>query len=94
MAPICSKCDLIYVGHTGTELKDRFAKHHHDIKKRLENLELAEHFHTGHDDGDMKVLILESGTYTEEERGMREDCFLHWIFPRECISADLTFQSI
>ena len=75
-AAICTKCDLIYVGHTGTELRDRFAKHRHDIKKRPDNTELAEHFHTGHDDGDMEVLILESGIYTEEEREMRED---RWI---------------
>ena len=31
-AAICTKCDLIYVGHTGIELKDRFSRHRHDIK--------------------------------------------------------------
>ena len=67
-AAICSKCDLIYVEHTGTELKDRFAKHRHDTKKRPDNSELAEYFHTWHDDGDMEVLFLESRIYTEEKK--------------------------
>ena len=65
-AAICTKCYLIYVGHTGTELKERFSKHRYDIKKRPENTDLAEHFHTGHEEKDMEVCILESSIFLEE----------------------------
>ena len=77
-AAICKKCNKIYVGQTGEELKDRFSKHRYDIKKRPDNSELAEHFHKDHCiDQDMEVLILQSGlTKSERQREHAED---RWI---------------
>ena len=77
-AAICKKCNKIYVGQTGEELKDRFSKHRYDIKKRPDNSELAQHFHKDHCiDQDMEVLILQSGlTKSERQREHAED---RWI---------------
>ena len=70
------KCDLLYVGHTGNDLANRFGKHRFDIKKRPDNSELAEHFHTGHALEDMEITILESGITLDEERELLEE---KWI---------------
>lgn len=77
-AAICKKCDKIYVGQTGDQLKDRFSKHRYDAKKRPDNCELADHFHKDHSiDKDMEVLILQSGlTKSERQREHEED---RWI---------------
>ena len=80
----CKKHDLIYVGHTGVELKDRFSKHRYDIRHRPDNTELAEHFHSGHKDEDMEVCILQSGIWSEEERELLEEkwiCRLQTLHP-------------
>ena len=71
---ICTRCDMICVGQTGVTLSSRFNKHRYDIKNRPDNSEIAEHFHTGHQDGDMKVLLLQTGLLqSEEEREYHED---------------------
>ena len=71
---ICTRCDMICVGQTGVALSSRFSKHRYDIKNRPDNSEIAEHFHTGHQDGDMKVFLLQTGLSTsEEQREYHED---------------------
>ena len=76
-AAICIQHDVICVGQTGTALASRFGKHRHDIKKRPDNSEIAEHFNKDHKDGDMKVMILQSGlSESQEQREYYED---KWI---------------
>ena len=56
----CSKHNLIYIGHTGEQLSDKFSKHRYDITKRPENSELAHHFHKDHNiENDLNVTILQ-----------------------------------
>ena len=78
-AAICKKCNLIYIGETGDQLKDRFSKHRHDAKKRPDNNDLAEHFYQDdHDfDKDLEVLILQSGL--SKSRAQREYFEDRWI---------------
>ena len=40
----CKKCDLLYIGHSGTHMNKRFSGHKYDIKKRLDQNELSQHF--------------------------------------------------
>ena len=80
----CKKHDLIYIGHTGNTLDNRFGKHRYDIKKRPGNSELAEHFHNGHDKNDLEVCILQSGASSPEERELQEEkwiCRLQTLHP-------------
>ena len=44
----CSKHKVLYIGHTGEQLSERFSKHRYDIKSRPDNSELAKHFHESH----------------------------------------------
>ena len=76
-AAICKRHNKIYVGQTGDTLCDRFSKHRYDIKKRPDNSELAEHFHKNHQDGDLKVLILQTGL--SKSRAQREYFEDKWI---------------
>lgn len=76
-AALCKKHNLICVGQTGKRLCDRFSKHRYDIKNRPDNSELAEHFHKNHSDGDMEVLILQSGL--EKSKAQREYFEDKWI---------------
>ena len=46
----CSKHKVLYIGHTGEQLSERFSKHRYDIKNKPDNSELAKHFY---------VLIIE-----------------------------------
>ena len=69
----CKKCDLIYIGHTSNELRERFGKHRYDIKKRPSNTELSEHFGKDHKIEDMEVQILQSGIWSEQERELLEN---------------------
>ena len=56
----CKKHDLIYIGHTGEKLSERFSKHKYDVKKRPDNSELASHFHENHDfDRDLEISVLQ-----------------------------------
>ena len=76
-AATCTKHNLIYIGHTGEKLSDRFSKHRYDIKHRPDNSELAAHFHQDHDiSRDMKIKILQSGIRSLPEREFHED---KWI---------------
>ena len=68
-AAICKRHKFICVGQTGESLCNRFSKHRYDIKLRPENSEIAEHFHRDHTDGDLKVLILQSGLSQSKEQG-------------------------
>ena len=71
----CRTHGVIYIGHTGDEIKDRFHKHRYDAKKRPENSELAEHFAEGNHnfDEDIDVTILKLDIATKEEREHYED---------------------
>ena len=48
---------MIYIGHTGNTLENRFGKHRYDIKKRPGNCKLAQNFHGKND---LEVYILQS----------------------------------
>lgn len=73
----CKKCELIYIGHTGDSMSERYAKHKYDIKKRPENNDLANHCHKGHDiEKDLEIFIIEHGNQKLEERKRREDKYI------------------
>ena len=73
-AAVCMRHNCICVGQTGEYISIRFEKHRYDIKSRPKNSEIAEHFHQDHEDGDMKVLILESGlSGSNKKREYHED---------------------
>ena len=56
----CKKHDLIYIGHTGEKLGERFSKHKYDVRKCPDNSDLASHFHENHDfDQDLEISILQ-----------------------------------
>ena len=40
----CSKCKVLYIGHTGEQLSERFSKHRYDIKNRPETVKLQNIF--------------------------------------------------
>ena len=44
----CSNHKVLYIGHTGEQLAERFSKHRYDIKNRPDNSELGKHFHESH----------------------------------------------
>ena len=70
----CKKCQLLYIGHTGDSMRERYGKHKYDIRKRPDNNELAAHCHEGHDvDQDLEIHILDYGIDHMEERKRRED---------------------
>ena len=61
----CSKHKVLYIGHTGEQLAERFSKHRYDIKNRPDNSELAKHFHESHNlNNDLNVTILQSNIKT------------------------------
>ena len=74
----CKIHDLIYIGHTGDELAQRFSKHRYDTKKRPDNNELSKHIaEYGHDfEKDIDVTILMSNLETAAERELNEDKFI------------------
>ena len=41
----CKIHGSLYIGQTGSQLRDRFSKHRYDFKRRPENNELTAHFH-------------------------------------------------
>ena len=79
----CKKCDLLYIGHTSKELRDRFSGHRYDIKKRPSNTELSEHFGENHGEQDLEVKILQSGIQSNQERELLED---KWICRLQTLS--------
>ena len=61
----CSKHKVLYIGHTGEQLSERFFKHRYDIKNRPDNSELAKHFHESHNlNDDLNVTILQNNIKT------------------------------
>ena len=74
----CKRCDLLYIGETGNELRTRFCDHRYDAKKRPDNNDLAQHIHEcGHDfEKDIEVTILKQGFKSAEERKYFEDKFI------------------
>ena len=73
----CKKCDLIYVGHTGNTMSDRYAKHKSDIKHRPTNNDLAKHCHQNHDlEKDLEVSIIEHGIKDLGQRRRVEDKYI------------------
>ena len=76
-AVYCKKCDLIYVGHTGDSMSERFSKHKYDIRKRPQQNELAEHCHGTHDpEKDLEIYILEHGIPELGRRELLEDKYI------------------
>jgi len=71
----CKIHDVIYIGHTGEELSQRFSKHRYDAKKRPDNNELAKHVSKyNHDfDKDIDITILKNNIKTAPEREIMED---------------------
>ena len=73
----CSKHKVLYTGHTGEQLSERFSKHRYDIKNRPDNSELAKHFHESHNlNDDLNVTILQNNIKTAAARRYLED---KWI---------------
>ena len=68
---------VLYIGHTGEQLSQRFSKHRYGIKNRSHNSELAKHFHENHNlNDDLNVTILQYNIKTAAERKYHED---KWI---------------
>ena len=75
----CTKHSLIYVGHTGRKLSQRFVNHRSDALHKPKACELAAHFHQNDCNitKDLKVYILETHIEgTLENREFVED---KWI---------------
>ena len=51
-AALFSKHKVLYIGHKGGQLTERFSKHRCDIKNRPDNSKLAKHFHESHNIND------------------------------------------
>ena len=70
----CKKCNLIYVGHSGNDMCDRYGKHKYDIKKRPDQNELATHCHQNHDvSKDLEIYIVDYGIPDLDQRKRMED---------------------
>jgi len=65
---ISTCCDMICMGQKVVALSSRFSKHRYDVKNCPDNSDIAEHFHTGHQDCDMKVFLLQTGLSLELRR--------------------------
>ena len=65
----CSKHKVLYIGHPGEQLSERFSKHRYDIKNRPEHSEIAKHFYENHNlNDDLNVTILENNIKTAAAR--------------------------
>ena len=69
---------VVYIGHTGEELRSRFSKHRYDANKRPDNNELANHISTyNHNfDADIDVTILKNDLSKTDEREFFENKFI------------------
>ena len=64
-----SKHKVLYIGHKGEHLSERFSKHRHDIKNSSDNSEFAKHFHEIHNlIDDLNVTILQNNIKTAAAR--------------------------
>ena len=65
----CSKHKVLYIGHPGEQLSERFSKHRYDIKNRPEHSEIAKHFYENHNlNDDLNATILENNIKTAAAR--------------------------
>ena len=81
-----SKNKVLYIGHTGEQLSERFSKHCYDIKNRSDNSELAKHFHDSHNlNDDLNVTILQNNIKTAAARRYLED---KWICKLKPLAPD------
>ena len=74
----CKKCQLLYVGQTGDNMKKRFGQHKYDIKKRPDQNELAKHFKMCKHDtedimGNLECFIIDHGLHEQNARKRVED---------------------
>ena len=70
----CFKHKILYIGHTGEQLSERFSKDHYGIKNRPENSELVKHFHKSHNLNDnLNVNILQNNIKTVAARRYHKD---------------------
>ena len=61
----CSKHKVLYIGHTGEQLSERFSKHRYDVKNRPYNSELKNIFtKVIISDDDLNVTILQNNIKT------------------------------
>ena len=83
----CSKHKVLYVGHTGEQLAERFSKHRCDIKNKPGNSELAKHFREIHNlNNDLNVTILQNNIKTAAAPRYHEDkwiCKLKTLAPHD-----------
>ena len=63
---------VLYIGHTGEQLSERFSKHRHDIKNRPDNSELAKHFHGHNINDNLNVTILQNNIKIADTRRYHE----------------------
>ena len=69
----CKKCQLLYIGHTGDSVREKYGKHKYDIRKRPDN-EPAAYCHEGLDvDQDLENHILDYGIDHMKERERKDD---------------------
>ena len=55
----CKRCGMLYVGETCRMLKERFREHRRNVKKKLKDNEVAQHFNSeGHKVEDMSIMGL------------------------------------
>ena len=73
----CFKHKVLYIGHTGGQLSERFSKHCYDIKNRPDNSKLAKNFRQSHIiNNNLDVTILQNNIKTAAARRYHEE---KWI---------------
>ena len=69
-----SKHKVLYIGHAGEQVSERFSKHRYDIRNRPDNSELAKHFHEIHNINDnLNISKLQNNIKTAAARRYLED---------------------
>ena len=69
----CSQRKVLYIGHRGEQLSERFSKHRYSIKRGPGKSELAKHFHECHNLNDyLNVTILQNNVKTAAARRYHE----------------------
>ena len=97
-AALFSKHKVLYIGHKGGQLTERFSKHRYDIKNRPDNSKLAKHFHESHNiNDDLNVIILQNNIKTAAARGYHKNkwiCKLHKNFSSPCFDVTTKCQFV
>ena len=71
------KHKVLYIGHKGEQLSERFSKHCYSTKNKPENSDLGKHFHESHNINDnLNVTILQNNIKAAIARRYHED---KWI---------------